>query len=169
MYISHSSLLANARFSGLWKNFWSAFSTFFAYNEICLFLLEHFFSTPIFKSKLLWEILPALWVYSPCYVLSFLCLGLISSTSMDKSCPATQPTPVHFNLDPFNSTKSVSWPCTLYFWSVPLCSPLQCPILLHLSGIFCSTWAWRLRLRHLARWERSFCFRYSVRAIGLWA
>ena len=31
-----------------------------------------------------------------------------------------------------------------------------------------STWADRLRPSLLARWERSFCFRYSVRVLGLW-
>ena len=64
-----ASLLAKARFSGT-KILRSTFSfPFFAYNEICFFLLERFFSTPIFKSKLLREILPALRVYDPCYVL----------------------------------------------------------------------------------------------------
>ena len=63
-----ASLLAKARFSGT-KILRSTFSfPFFAYNEICFFLLERFFSTPIFKSKLLREILPALRVYDPCYV-----------------------------------------------------------------------------------------------------
>ena len=37
-----------------------------------------------------------------------------------------------------------------------------------LSGMSCSTWAGRLWLRRLARWWRSFCLRYSVRALGLW-
>ena len=41
-------------------------------------------------------------------------------------------------------------------------------LLLRLSGTFCSTWADGLRPRHLALWWWSFCFRYSVRALGLW-
>ena len=40
--------------------------------------------------------------------------------------------------------------------------------MLRLSGTFCSTWAEGLRPRHFALWMRSFCFRYSVRALGLW-
>ena len=125
-----ASLLAKAR-SLVREKFSDQPFPFFTYNEICLFLLERFFSMLIFKSKLSREILPALRVHDPCY-LSFLYPGLISSTSTDKSRPATWPTPVHFNLDPFNSTKSVSWPCMLsIFDSVPLCSPLQCPILVY--------------------------------------
>ena len=41
-------------------------------------------------------------------------------------------------------------------------------VMLHSSGTFCSTWAGRLQPRRLALWWRSFCFRYSVRAPGLW-
>ena len=40
--------------------------------------------------------------------------------------------------------------------------------LLHSSGTFCLTWAGRLRPRHFALWWQSFCFRYSVRALGNW-
>ena len=43
------------------------------------------------------------------------------------------------------------------------------PWVLRSSGTFCSTWAWWLRLRRLARCTWSFRFRYSVRADGLWA
>ena len=40
--------------------------------------------------------------------------------------------------------------------------------MLRSSGMSCSTWAEGLRPRRLARWCQSFCFRYSVRALGLW-
>ena len=40
--------------------------------------------------------------------------------------------------------------------------------MLRLSGMFCSTWADGLRPRCFARWWRSFCFKYLVRALGLW-
>ena len=42
------------------------------------------------------------------------------------------------------------------------------PPLLRSSWTLCSTWAGRLRPSLLACWRRSFCFRYSVRALGLW-
>ena len=48
------------------------------------------------------------------------------------------------------------------FWTT-LCRLLLCS-----SGMFCSTWAEGLRPRCLALWWWSFCFRYSVRALGLW-
>ena len=41
-------------------------------------------------------------------------------------------------------------------------------LMLHLSGTFCSTWADGLWPRWLALWWWSLCFRYSVRALGLW-
>ena len=41
-------------------------------------------------------------------------------------------------------------------------------LLLRLRGMFCSTWAFGLRPRHLALCRRSLCFRYSVRVLGLW-
>ena len=44
----------------------------------------------------------------------------------------------------------------------------QTPNMLRSSWTFGSTWAGRLRPSLLARCERSFCFRYSVRALGLW-
>ena len=40
--------------------------------------------------------------------------------------------------------------------------------MLRLSWTFGSTWVDRLRPSLLARCKRSFCFRYSVRALGLW-
>ena len=51
-------------------------------------------------------------------------------------------------------------------WMSALCATQ--PTMLHSSGTFCLTWAGRLRLRRLAHWWCSFCFRYSVRAPGLW-
>ena len=56
-------------------------------------------------------------------------------------------------------------------WSPPLLKPhvphASSP-LLRSSGTYCSTWVGWLQPRHLALWWRSFCFRYSVRALGLW-
>ena len=49
----------------------------------------------------------------------------------------------------------------LYFSSL-------CYVLLRSSWMLCSTWAGRLWPSLLARCKRSFCFRYSVRALGLW-
>ena len=45
---------------------------------------------------------------------------------------------------------------------------LNTKLLLRSSGTFCLTWEGRLRPRCLALWMQSLCFKYSVRALGLW-
>ena len=41
-------------------------------------------------------------------------------------------------------------------------------LMLHSSGMFCSTWVEGLWPSHFALWWRSFCLRYLVRALGDW-
>ena len=54
--------------------------------------------------------------------------------------------------------------------SLDLCAARYCDseLLLRSSWTLCSTWAGRLQPSLLARCKWSLCFRYSVRALGLW-
>ena len=106
-------------------------------------LLSHYLITPDLESQVRWTL-----------VVSITCVDTFTTstrsggaTSCNASC-FTHWTSQLVN-DQFHMVVQVCW---------LLCS----------SGTFCSTWAGRLWLRHLARWWRSFSLRYSVRALGLW-
>ena len=106
-------------------------------------LLSHYLITPDLESQVRWTL-----------VVSITCVDTFTTSTRSggaTSCNASWFTHWTSQLvnDQFHMVVQVCW---------LLCS----------SGTFCSTWAGRLWLRRLARWQRSFSLRYSVRALGLW-